>query len=233
MKTLIIVPAYNEEACIFHVVRSIKENHPHADILVINDGSYDNTSIIARKAGAEVIDLERNLGIGGAVQTGFLYAYDKGYDIAVQLDGDGQHDPRDLYKITEPLCRNTADMVIGSRFISSTGYKAGFARGLGIRYFVKLVRLLSGRNYCDTTSGYRAINRKAMKLFVNYYPSDYPEVEAILFALNNNLRVLEIETQMNKRQGGRSSIGPIKAVFYMLKVTLALILQPTIGKELY
>ena len=233
MRVLVIVPAYNEEECIFNVIASIKKYHKNIEILVINDGSTDNTSYKAREAGAEIIELEKNLGIGGAVQTGFIYANNEGYDVAIQLDGDGQHDPRDLNRLLVPILENSADIVIGSRFLQSNGYKAGFMRSLGISYFEKLVHMLCRKCYYDTTSGYRAINRRGMELFAAYYPCDYPEVEAIVYALKNDLKVIEVETLMKKRQGGKSSISFLKGAYYMLKVTLSLILQPIREKGLY
>lgn len=233
MRVLVIIPAYNEEACIYKVITSIKEYHKNIEILVINDGSTDNTSFKAKEAGVEIIELEKNLGIGGAVQTGFIYAYNEGYDVAIQLDGDGQHDPRDLSKLLTPILEASADIVIGSRFLKSNGYKADFIRSLGMRYFEKLVYVLCGKCYYDTTSGYRAINRRGMELFIQYYPCDYPEVEAIIYALKNDLNVIEVETLMKKRQGGKSSISFLKGAYYMLKVTLSLILQPIREKERY
>lgn len=221
MKCLIIVPAYNEEKNIYNVVTSIKNNNIFSDVIVINDGSEDNTYFEAKRAGAEVINLRENLGIGGAVQTGYIYALNKGYDVAVQIDGDGQHDPRDLDKLIEQMKENNFDMIIGSRFIEKTNYIPSIFRAIGIRYFSKLVSILCKSNYYDTTSGYRLINKKGIRLFAEYYPKDYPEVETIVYACKNGLMVKEIGVNMRQRHEGKSSITPIKSIYYMIKVTLS------------
>lgn len=221
MKCLIIVPAYNEEKNIYNVITSIKKNNAFADVIVINDGSKDNTCFQAKKAGAEVINLSENLGIGGAVQTGYIYALNKNYDIAVQIDGDGQHDPKDLTNLINKMKENSFDMVIGSRFVEKTNYISSIFRRIGIRYFSKLVSVLCKSNYYDTTSGYRLINRKGIRLFARYYPRDYPEVETIVYACKNGLKIKEIGVDMRQRNAGKSSITPIKSIYYMVKVTLA------------
>lgn len=221
MKCLIIVPAFNEEKNIYNVVTSIKSNNIFADVLVINDCSKDKTYFEARKAGAEVINLSENLGIGGAVQTGYIYALNKNYDVAVQIDGDGQHDPKDLEKLIKQTEENNFDMVIGSRFIEKTNYIPSIFRTMGIRYFSKLVSILCRSNYYDTTSGYRLVNKKGIELFAKYYPQDYPEVEAIVYACKNGLKVKEIGVNMRQRYEGKSSITPIKSIYYMIKVTLS------------
>lgn len=226
MKYLAIIPAYNEGKTIYSVVKSVKDSNAQFDIIVVNDGSNDNTYSEAERAGAKVLDLMGNLGIGGAVQTGYLYAYCNNYDIAVQIDGDGQHNPEDLYKLIEAIEKDGADMVIGSRFVCKSDYKAGKLRKIGIRYFSKLVSCICGQPYYDTTSGYRMVNRKGIKLFMDYYPQDYPEVETIPYAVKNGLKVKEVKVNMIKRQGGKSSITPLKAAYYMIKVTLALIIRP-------
>ncbi|EKQ53632.1 MULTISPECIES: glycosyltransferase family 2 protein [unclassified Clostridium] len=221
MKYLIIVPAYNEAKNIFNVVTSIKNNNIFADVVVINDGSKDNTYSEAKRAGAEVINLSENLGIGGAVQTGYIYALKKGYEVAVQIDGDGQHDPKDLENLIKQMEESNFDMIIGSRFIEKTNYIPSKFRAMGIRYFSKLVSLLCRSNYYDTTSGYRLINKKGISLFAKYYPKDYPEVETIVYACKNDLRVKEISVNMRQRYEGKSSITPIKSIYYMIKVTLS------------
>ena len=223
MKILIIVPAYNEEKSIYDVVSSVKLNIPSADVLVVNDGSTDNTYSEAIKAGAKIINLANNLGIGGAVQSGYIYAYLKEYDIAVQLDGDGQHNPRDLKNLIKEIETGNADIVIGSRFVEKTEYKPSFFRKIGIKYFSKLVSILCGRNYYDTTSGYRLVNRRGIKLFSKYYPKDYPEVETIVYACKYGLTIKEVKVQMNNRRTGKSSITPIRSIYYMIKVTIATI----------
>ncbi|MDU5110199.1 MAG: glycosyltransferase family 2 protein [Clostridium sp.] len=221
MKTLIIVPAYNEEKSIYNVVTSIKFNIPWADVVVINDGSKDNTYLEAKKAGAKVINLIENLGIGGAVQSGYIYALKKEYDIAVQVDGDGQHNPADLNLLLREIEKGNTDMVIGSRFVEETGYKASVFRNIGIKYFSNLVSKLCGKSYYDTTSGYRLVNKKGIELFSSYYPKDYPEVETIVYACKKGLNVKEVKVNMNEREAGKSSITPIKAIYYMAKVTMS------------
>lgn len=221
MKTLIIVPAYNEEKSIYNVVTSIKFNIPWADVVVINDGSKDNTYLEAKKAGAKVINLIENLGIGGAVQSGYIYALKKEYDIAVQVDGDGQHNPADLNLLLREIEKGNTDMVIGSRFVEETGYKASAFRNIGIKYFSNLVSKLCGKSYYDTTSGYRLVNKKGIELFSSYYPKDYPEVETIVYACKKGLNVKEVKVNMNERESGKSSITPIRAIYYMAKVTMS------------
>ena len=228
MKILIIVPAYNEEKSIYNVVSSVKLNIPFADVLVVNDGSTDNTYSEAIRAGAKIINLANNLGIGGAVQSGYIYAYIKGYDIAAQLDGDGQHNPKDLKKLINEIEEGNADIVIGSRFVEKTEYKPSFFRKIGIKYFSKLVSILCGKSYYDTTSGYRVVNRRGIKLFSSYYPKDYPEVETIVYAYKHGLNIKEVKVKMNNRKTGKSSITPIRSMYYMIKVTIA-----TINMALY
>ncbi|WP_027625717.1 glycosyltransferase family 2 protein [Clostridium lundense] len=233
MKYLAIIPAYNEEKNIYKVVREIKDSNfekgsnVEFDVVVINDGSNDNTELEAKRAGAKVLNLGINLGIGGAVQTGYLYALYNGYDAAVQIDGDGQHSSKDLGRLANELNDSDVDMVIGSRFICKSNYKPSVCRKLGIRYFSKLVSFLCKSSYYDTTSGYRMVNKRGISLFANYYPQDYPEVETIVYAVKNGLNVKEISVNMNKRQGGKSSITPMKSAYYMIKVTLASVIQPS------
>ncbi|WP_315116229.1 glycosyltransferase family 2 protein [uncultured Clostridium sp.] len=233
MKCLVIIPAYNEEKNIYKVVKAIKDSdfekddNLEFDIVVVNDGSKDNTELEAKKAGAKVLNLSSNLGIGGAVQTGYLYALYNGYDAAVQIDGDGQHSSKDLGRLVKELNESNADMVIGSRFICKSNYKPSVCRKIGIKYFSKLVSFLCKSSYYDTTSGYRMVNKRGISLFANYYPQDYPEVETIVYAVKNGLNVKEIDVNMNKRQGGKSSITPIKSVYYMVKVTIASLIQPS------
>lgn len=226
MSTIVIIPAYNEENNIGKVIQSIKNAGVMADIVVINDGSSDNTSELAKKAGAYVIDLPVNLGIGGAVQTGYLYAYASGYDIAIQVDGDGQHNGSDLTRIIYELEKNHADIAIGSRFVEESKYKASFFRKIGIHFFSKLVTTLIHYPVCDTTSGYRGVNKKAIELFSRYYPKDYPEVETIVYAYLMGLRIKEIPVNMNPRYSGKSSISLWKGLYYIVKVTIMLLLIP-------
>lgn len=226
MKIMVAIPAYNEEKNIFSVVNAVKNNNPEVDVVVINDGSRDCTELEAQKAGAFVINLPQNLGIGGAVQTGYIYASRRGYDAVIQIDGDGQHNPKDLSRLIDSIAKDEADMVIGSRFVKKTDYESSKMRKLGINFFSKLVSLVCGRDFFDTTSGYRAVNKKVIELFSRYYPRDYPEVETIVYASRMGIRIKEIPVNMDKRQGGSSSITPLKSIYYMIKVTCAVLLQP-------
>jgi hypothetical protein len=220
-KTLIIVPAYNEEGSIATVVENICRHVTKADILVVDDGSQDRTARKARESGAMVISLPYNMGIGGAVQSGFLFAKEKGYNFAVQVDGDGQHPSSEIPRLLEAL-DNGVDMAIGSRFVQPTGYRPTFTRSLGIKVFSFLVSLIVGKKVYDTTSGFRATSRRAVLLLTETYPHDYPEVEALITLHRNGMRFVEIPVEMNSRQAGKSSIGAKNAVYYMLKVTLAI-----------
>jgi len=226
MKIMVVVPAYNEEKNIYKVVASVKKCHPEIDVVVVNDGSKDNTCFEAKRAGAFVIDLPQNLGIGGAVQTGYLYGKRNDYDVVIQIDGDGQHDPKDISRLVEVIENKEADMVIGSRFVEQTDYKSNSMRKLGINFFSRFVSFVCQQNFYDTTSGYRAANRKVIELFSTYYPKDYPEVETIVYAIKRGIKIKEISVDMNKRQGGKSSITPLKSVYYMIKVMSAILLQP-------
>jgi len=225
MKTLAIIPAFNEENSIDSVIRSIKRHQPSMDIVVVNDGSSDRTGAVARSTGlAQVIDLPVNLGIGGAVQTGYLYAFRKGYDIAVQIDADGQHDPSELSKLIQALEDGEADCCTGSRFIDSLGYRSTFTRRMGILFFTWMIHWMTGRRITDPTSGFRAVNREGIRLFADYYPDDYPEVEALVLLIRSGYRVMEKPVRMEARTAGKSSITPFKSLYYMLKVSLAVVM---------
>lgn len=227
LRKLVIIPAYNESASIVNTVNDIKKNAPDFDYIVINDHSKDNTLQVCKDAGLNVIDLPLNLGIGGAVQTGYLYACQNGYDIAVQFDGDGQHDAKYLNEMAETLVKEQADMVIGSRFIEKEGFQSSFTRRLGIRYFTFLIKLLTGQKITDPTSGYRMCNRKIIELFAGNYPKDYPEPETTTWILRKKLKVLEIPVIMRAREEGVSSISFKKSFYYMFKVTMAIIIERT------
>lgn len=226
MKVLVAVPAYNEEGNIPLVMEDLREHIPEADVLVVNDGSTDGTSAAARRAGAMVVDLPVNLGIGGAVQTGFRYALRGGYDVMVQFDGDGQHRADQMGVILRPVLEGEADVAVGSRFLSGSaeGYKTSRWRMAGIRLFSYVLAALTGLRVMDTTSGFRAYGRKAIGLFSENYPDDYPEVEALITLYKNGLRVVESPVLMKKRLWGRSSITPPRAAYYMVKVMLAVLL---------
>ena len=221
-KTLIIIPAYNEAGSIAGVVENIRKTVPEADILVVNDGSQDRTARKARESGAQVITLPYNMGIGSAVQSGFLFAKEKGYHYAVQVDGDGQHPAGEIPRLLAAL-RNGVDVAIGSRFVNPTGYRPPLFRALGIKVFSFLVSSIVGKRVYDTTSGFRAINRKAIILLAETYPHDYPEVEALITLYRNGMEFVEIPVEMNYRQEGTSSISTTAGAYYMLKVTLAVL----------
>lgn len=225
MKNLIIIPAYNESECIEQTVTDIIKKAPDFDYVVINDCSTDNTSEICHRNHFHIIDLPNNLGIGGAVQTGYLYAARNGYDIAVQVDGDGQHDPVFLNDMAQILEREDCDMVIGSRFLEKHGFQSSGIRRVGIRYFTYLIKVLTGRVITDPTSGLRMVNRRTLELFAKNYPKDYPEPESVVAVLRNGGKVKEIPVIMRERSGGVSSISPIKSIYYMVKVSLAILVE--------
>ena len=219
-----IVPAYNEAGAIGGVVAAIRAANPRFDVVVVDDGSRDETSAIARAHGAAVVTLPYNIGIGGAVQTGFKYALERGYGMAVRLDGDGQHDPGELPKLLGPIERDEADIVTGSRFADGSGdYRPPLARRIGIIWFARIVSLLTRQRVTDTTSGFQALNRKGIALFAGDYPNDYPEVEATVLVFKHRLRLAEVPVTMREREHGDSSITFLRSVYYMLKVTLALL----------
>jgi glycosyltransferase involved in cell wall biosynthesis len=220
---LAVVPAYNEAATVGHVVRELQRVLPQLDVLVIDDGSTDATWTAAEAAGARVLRLPFNLGIGGAVQAGFKFAHENGYDYMVQVDGDGQHDPVEIRKLFAAMeGPDGADMICGSRFASPTGYVAPISRRTGIHLFAFLLRLLLRQPVTDPTSGFRLYNRRAIALFARDYPHDYPEVEAVLMLHHHRLTMREVSVRMFQRGGGVSSIGSGKSFYYMVKVLLAL-----------
>ena len=225
MKKLIIIPAYNESANIEKTIKMIQENAPEFDYVIINDCSTDDTKKICEKNGYNYIDLPINLGIGGAVQTGYRYGFEGGYDMAVQVDGDGQHDPKFLATMADYLEEHGLDMVIGSRFINKEGFQSSGARRMGIKYFTVLIQLLTGKKITDPTSGLRMVNRDVMKIFAYDYPKDYPEPESVVAILRQKKNVEEIPVIMKAREGGVSSISPKKSVYYMIKVTLAILIE--------
>lgn len=229
MKKLIIIPAYNESESIENTVNDIIQNAKNFDYVVINDCSKDNTREICERNGFNIVNLPINLGIGGAVQTGYKYALENNYDIAVQVDGDGQHDPAFLERMSEILENEKQDMVIGSRFIDKEGFQSSVMRRIGIKYFTVLIRIVTGKTITDPTSGLRMINRNIIEMFADSYPKDYPEPESVVFALKRGMKVKEIPVVMRSRQGGVSSINPKKSVYYMVKVSLAIILEKLRG----
>ena len=205
MKKIIVIPAYNEEGNLEKTVRDIRENAPDFDYVIVNDCSTDNTLGMCREKGFSYLNLPVNLGIGGAVQTGYRYAYYHGYDLAVQFDGDGQHSAKFLAQMAKVLEETESDMVIGSRFIEKEGFQSSGLRRIGIRYFSLLIKLLTGKTVTDPTSGMRMINRKLLKKFTNEYPKDYPEPESVVTVLSEKHKVTEIPVVMNEREEGISS----------------------------
>lgn len=225
MKTIVIIPAYNEEEAILYTVNDLKAKHQNVDVLVVNDCSTDNTKNILIHNNISFLDLPINLGIGGGVQAGYIYAYENGYDCAIQMDGDGQHPASELDKIMKPILNGNADIVIGSRFMDNVGFQSSMMRRIGIRFLSGLIVLCTGKRVYDVTSGYRAVNSKIIKLFSEEYAQDYPEPEAIVTALRHGAHIEEVPIIMKERQGGSSSISSLKSIYYMIKVSLAIIIR--------
>lgn len=223
LRVLIIIPAYNESGNIERVVDHIVQHYPEYDYIVVNDGSKDNTRDICRDRGYQYLNLSINLGIGGAVQTGYKYAKDKNYDVAVQIDGDGQHDISYLEKMIQILQKNEADIIIGSRFIEKEGFQSSAARRTGIKILSGLIFVCTGYRIKDVTSGFRAVNKKFIEIYSKNYPNDYPEPEAIVSAVMHGGIIKEYPVIMRERENGTSSINFFKSVYYMIKVTLAII----------
>jgi glycosyltransferase involved in cell wall biosynthesis len=220
-RCLAIVPAFNERASIASVVAGLR-SVPGVDIVVIDDGSGDGTAAEAVRAGARVVTLPFNLGIGTAVQTGYLIAQDAGYEIAVQVDGDGQHPPSEIALLLAALEAGDADLVIGSRFLVPGSFRSSRGRRVGIGLLAHIVSFAVRYRLTDTTSGFRAAGPRAISLFAAAYPHDYPEVESVVVAHRAGLRIREIPIQMHERRTGRSSITPIRSGYYMIKVTMAI-----------
>ena len=229
-RILAIVPAWNEVENIGPVIQNLKTTSPWLDVLVIDDGSTDQTAEVARAHGAMVISLPVNLGIGGAVQTGFLYAVKNHYDVALQVDGDGQHRAEEIQKLVDPVLMGETDVTIGSRFLEKTSYKSAWPRRLGIYLLSKTIQSVVRKSYTDPTSGFRAYNQKALRIVSTHYSTDYPEPDAIVTLLKNGLRVIEVSVEMDARLSGSSSITPFKSGYYMFKVSLAIILNSMMSR---
>ena len=225
--TLIILPAYNEGEVIRRVIEDIRDHVSGVDILVVNDGSTDDTSKAARDVGVFVVDLPINLGIGGAVQTGFQFARDYGYSYAMQFDGDGQHKGSEIPKLLDRIKKGSADVIVGSRFIKGgrSAYRSTFLRRMGILFFSKLISIITRMRLTDSTSGFRVVNRKVIERFAEYYPEDYPEPEAIVLLKRWGFTIAEVPTIMQERQSSSSSITTIRSVYYVAKVTLAILID--------
>ena len=224
MKKLVIIPAFNEEGNLEKTIKDIKDNAPDFDYVIINDCSTDKTLEMCRRHGFSYLNLPVNLGIGGAVQTGYRYAYYHGYDIAVQFDGDGQHSASHLEDMVATLIDTESDMVIGSRFIEKEGFQSSGLRRIGIKYFTGLIKLLTGKKITDPTSGMRMVNKKLLEKFTDEYPKDYPEPESVVTILSEKYKVTEIPVVMNEREEGVSSISLKNSVYYMIKVSFAILI---------
>lgn len=223
-KCLIIIPAFNEEKNIERVVDCLIKDYSCYHYIIINDGSRDDTESICMKHRYDVLNLPLNLGIGGAVQMGYRYAMENGYDIAIQVDGDGQHDLAFVADLITPIIEKNADIVIGSRFLEKEGFQSTAIRRTGILFLSGLINLLCGSKIRDVTSGFRAVNKRFIKIFAEDYPYDYPEPEAIVSAKMHGAEIKEVPVIMHERIGGTSSIGFWKSIYYMIKVSLAIII---------
>ena len=223
-KCLVIIPAYNEADNISSVIKNLAKSKIDVDYVVVNDCSIDNTVEVLESEKANYLKLPVNLGIGGAVQAGYIYAKENNYDIAIQIDGDGQHDPEYLDRLIEPILEGEADCVIGSRFVTNEGFRSSALRRMGINWLSFIIKLLCGVTVKDVTSGFRAVNRELIELFSREYAQDYPEPEAIISCAIHNSIIKEVPVVMHERQGGVSSINSFKSIYYMIKVTISLIL---------
>lgn len=217
---LIIVPAYNEEGNVGHVVEEIGQVMGAVPVLVLDDCSADATAAVARAAGARVLPMPSHLGLGGCVQAGYRLAFELGFDYVIRLDGDGQHDPRDLPHMYDALRESGCQMVIGSRFLEGEGYQSSAIRSLGIRFFRTILRPILGRPVTDPTSGYVGVNREALALFSKSFPLEYPEIEALVVLQRRAFRFVEVPCRMRKRRSGRSTITPLRSLYYIIHVLL-------------
>lgn len=224
MRVLIIIPAYNEEDSILKVVENLKDNNETVDYVVVNDCSKDGTRKILLDNHMTHISLPQNLGIGGAVQSGYIYAREHDYDIAIQMDGDGQHPAEEIPKLIAPIIKGEADMVVGSRFVTKDGFQSTILRRFGIKFLSGLIKLRIHKRIYDVTSGFRAVNKEGIRLFASNYAQDYPEPESLITAAKAGLKISEVPVVMKERQGGVSSISSFRSVYYMIKVSLAILL---------
>jgi hypothetical protein len=225
-RVLVIVPAYNEAATVGAVLDALRQQTPDYDVLVVDDGSTDATAEVVRNAGtAALVSMPLNVGIGGAIQTGYKYALRRGYEVAVQCDADGQHPVEEIPRLVARLEDGTADVIIGSRYVADTDYRPSLSRRVGKSLLSRLVDAMVGGGITDTTSGFRAANRRAVRLFARHYPDDYPEAEALVILHRAGLKAAEIPVNMRPRQGGQTSIRPPHALYYMVKVALAIFID--------
>lgn len=223
-KICVIIPAFNEEDSIRQVIQKLKKLRLNLHLVVINDGSHDSTSEQVKGLGVALVELPFNLGIGGAVQTGLKYALVHGFEMAVQVDADGQHEPTELPKLLRAVNRRV-DLVIGSRFIKRTRYHSSSSRLWGIRFFSTLIRMITGQTIYDPTSGYRVYNKRALSFLADNYPVDFPEPESIVYLLKNKFILKEVSVEMNERVTGQSSLRSLKAVYLVLSITLGILIS--------
>jgi hypothetical protein len=224
LKKLIIIPARNEADNIISVIEDIKQNANDCDYIVINDESFDATKAVLEKNNIPHLNAPINLGIGGAVQLGYMYCLEKGYDIAIQFDGDGQHEAAYIETLTLPIETEDADIAIGSRYIDCKGFQSSKLRRLGNHFLNFLIMICCGYKATDCTSGFRAVNKKWIGIYAKDYPSDYPEPEALVYAKIRKAKIIDVPVQMQERQGGQSSIKIGSSIYYMIKVSLAILL---------
>jgi len=232
LRAVVLIPCYNEDKNIVNVIRNINNFTDHSaetdftiDYIIINDCSKDETLTVCKENNYNYLNLPVNLGIGGCVQTGYKYAYEQGYDVAIQHDGDGQHDPACFKNVIEPILAGQADIVIGSRFINNNGFQSTGLRRFGIGFLSRMIRLCTGVKIYDVTSGYRAVNKKYIEYFAKHYAQDFPEPESIVDAVRNKAKIVEVPVIMHERKEGKSSIGTLKSIYYMIKVSLSILLH--------
>lgn len=231
MKVLVIIPAYNEAENIVNTVNELTSECPDVDYIIVNDCSQDNTKQICESHGFNYISLPINLGIGGGIQTGYKYAVEYGYDVAIQFDGDGQHNAQYISSLVEPIEKGEASLVIGSRFIDKEGFQTSFMRRIGIGLLGFTLRICGGVKITDATSGFRAVSKDLIEFFAKNYAQDYPEPESIIAARLSGFSIKEVPVVMNERTAGVSSINPLKSVYYMIKVTLAILMYRIVGNR--
>jgi glycosyltransferase involved in cell wall biosynthesis len=224
-RLLILIPALNEEGSVGGVIKEVRAAMPGTPVLVVDDCSSDSTVTTARLAGAEILTLPHHLGLGGAVQAGYKLAFELGFDYVIRVDGDGQHDPRDIPKILEVLERGDCEMVIGSRFVNGDGKHSGMLRAVGIVFFRAMLRPILGRSVHDPTSGFVGVNRTALSLFSRSFPLEYPEIEALVVLQRRRFRFVEVPCHMRSRRAGRTTITPLKSIYYMVHVLLGVIVN--------
>lgn len=231
VRVLVIIPAYNEVENIKNTIIDLEGKNIDVDYIVINDCSVDGTLDVLKQSNAKYIDLPINLGIGGGVQTGYKYAYRNNYDIAIQMDGDGQHLPEYIDVLIEPILKGEADLAVGSRFLNKSGFQSSRMRRIGINFLSRLIYVCCGVKIKDVTSGFRAANRKVIHLFMQEYAQDYPEPESIVTCALSGVKIVEVPVIMRERVGGVSSISKFKSFYYMIKVSIAIIMQRAIIKR--